>query len=136
MAKRELWRIPPLGWLLERLGAFQVTRGEPDRESIRQARELLDRGLVVGIFPEGHRIRESGLGEFLPGVGMLALKAGVPVIPIRIHGNELVGQRLFLSRPRIRLVVGKPVDLEVQGMSRGRAFREATDRIHQAMEAL
>ena len=136
MSKRELWRVPLLGWLIDRLGAFQVRRGEPDRDSIRRAHELLKGGWVVGIFPEGHRIRESGIGEFLPGVGMLALQAGVPVIPVRIHGDERVGERLFLSRPRITLAVGPSVDLEVKGMSRGRAFREVTERIRQAMAAL
>src|SRR3990167_2646627 len=53
MAKAELWKIPGLGWLVTKLGGFPVHGGEPDRDAIRRARELLQTGWIVGMFPEG-----------------------------------------------------------------------------------
>lgn len=136
MAKAELWRVPGLGWLIEKLGAFKVERGAADREAIRRARALLKKGWVIGIFPEGTRFRGGKLGEFHPGVGMLAYGAGVPVIPVRIKGNEKVLRGLRPGRPRITITVGKPVNIEIAGISRGRASGEATRRIMAAVAAL
>lgn len=135
MAKAELWQ-PGLAWLVERLGGFPVYRGGADRQAVRRARELLNQGWVVGIFPEGTRFREGQLGEFQPGVGMLAVGAGVPVIPIRVSGNEKIMRRFRPGRPRVILSVGPPVDLEIGAMSRGRASHEATRRIQEAVDAL
>ena len=136
MAKAELWRVPGLGWLVEKLGAFEVERGAADREAIRRARELLKQGWVVGMFPEGTRQRQGRLGEFLPGVGMLACGSEVPVIPLRIRGNEKIIRGFRLLRPKVVISVGEPVDLDLADMSRGRAFKEATSRIREAVDAL
>lgn len=136
MAKAELWRYPGLKWLVERLGAFPVHRGEPDRESIRRAGELLAQGWVVGMFPEGTRFRGGLLGEAHPGVGMLALRAGVPVIPMRVRGNDRILRRGLPGRPRITITVGTPVDLEIDTASKGKAYKEASRRIMDAIAAL
>lgn len=136
LAKAELWKIPGFGQFLERGGAFMIKRGEADRDAIRGARELLKEGWVVGIFPEGTRFREGSLGEFQPGVGMLAVGAGVPVIPIRVRGNEKIMRGLRFRRPRVTITAGPPVDLDISGMSKGRAYHEATRRIQAAVEAL
>lgn len=136
MAKVELMKPRPLGWLLMKLGAFPVRRGEADREAIRRARELLDEGCVVGMFPEGTRQRNGKLGEAQPGVGMLALTPGVPVIPVRIRGSEQIVRGGRLRRPKVTITVGPPVDLEISGMSKGRAYHEASRRIMAAIGEL
>lgn len=136
MSKAELWKVPGLGWLITKLGAFPVRRGEPDREAVRRARELLQAGAIVGMFPEGTRQREGSLGEAQPGVGMLALEPGVVVVPVRIRGDERVMRGLRPGLPRITITVGRPVDLDLSGMSRGRAYREAASRIMEAIEKL
>lgn len=136
MAKAELWRVPLLGWLITRLGAFPVRRGESDREAIRRARQLLQEGWVVGMFPEGTRQRGGSLGEAQAGVGLLALEPGVPVIPVRIRGNERIISGRRPHRPTITVTVGKPVDLDISGMSRGRAAHEASRRIMEAIARL
>ncbi len=136
MAKAELWKVPGLGWLITKLGAFPVRRGESDREAVRRARELLKQGYIVGMFPEGTRQREGTLGEAQPGVGMLALEPGVAVVPVRIRGDERVMRGLKPGRPRITISVGKPVDLDMDGLSRGRAYREAGNRIMAAISKL
>ncbi len=136
MSKAELWKVPGLGWLITRLGAFPVRRGEADREAIRRARELLGDGFIVGMFPEGTRQREGSLGEAQAGVGLLAMEPGVPVIPVRIRGDELVMRGLRPGRPRITITVGRPVDVDAAGLPRGRAHREAGNRIMRAIGEL
>lgn len=136
MAKAELMRIPVLGAILLRLGAFPVRRGENDREAIRRARELLEMGYIVGMFPEGTRQKEGAFGDPQPGVGLLAMTPGVPVIPIRIRGTGGIISGGRLRRAKVSVTVGQPVDMEISGMSRGKAYREASRRIMTAIGEL
>lgn len=136
MGKAEIMDAPVIGWYLRKVGAFKVHRGESDREAIRRGCELLDQGYVVGMFPEGTRQREGSLGEAQPGVGMLALRSHAPVIPVRIRGNDQIVRHGGPQRPKVTLTVGPPVDLEISGMSRGKAYHEASRRIMEAIEAL
>lgn len=113
MAKRELWDNKLTAWGLPRLWAFPVSRGEPDRTAITTATELLRSGELVGVFPEGRRAHDGDieLGEPQGGAAFIALRAGVPVVPIAFTGTEKVwprGQRLpRLARTSIR--IGKPI---------------------------
>lgn len=136
MSKAELWKVPVINWLITRHGAFPVKRGESDRDAVRRARELLKEGYVIGMFPEGTRQRGGRLGEPQPGVGMLAMEPGVPVIPVRIRGNEKAVRSSFPRRPRVTVTVGPPVGLDLSGMSKGKAYREASRRIMEAIAAL
>lgn len=136
MAKAELWKVPGLGGLINRLGAFPVHRGEADREAIREARALLRQGGVVGMFPEGTRQRDGRLGEPQPGVGMLALEPGIEVVPVRIRGSEGIIRGGIPRRPLVSITVGKPVPMDIDGMSRGKAFQEAARRIMTAISGL
>jgi 1-acyl-sn-glycerol-3-phosphate acyltransferase len=136
MSKAELWKVPGLGWLITKLGAFPVHRGESDREAIRRAKELLRERYTIGMFPEGTRQRQGVLGEPQAGVGMLALEPGVPVIPVRVRGDEKIMTGGRLHRPEVTVTVGPPVDLDISGMSRGRAYREASRRIMEAIGRL
>jgi glycerol-3-phosphate dehydrogenase (NAD(P)+) len=88
MAKREMFRNPLLGWILNCMGAFPVRRGESDEESVKTALALLERGHVVVIFPEGTRIRTGSLQRPRRGVGRLALESGKPVVPVAVTGSE------------------------------------------------
>jgi 1-acyl-sn-glycerol-3-phosphate acyltransferase len=122
MAKRELFDIPVLGWLIRHLNAFPVQRGGVDRKAIRQAMGILRAGEVVGIFPEGTRGDGKTLLKPHPGGVLLAIKAGVPVVPMAIIGAEKVVPRgRFFPRPcKIKVYIGEPIDLPMpeQGSSR------------------
>src|SRR5258708_6697684 len=86
VAKRELFERRWQGWLLNALGAFPVRRGESDEESMETAKQILERGDPVVIFPEGTRIRSGSLGRPTRGVGRLALEPGAPRVPIALTG--------------------------------------------------
>lgn len=108
MAKAELFAIPGFGWTIARLGAFPVRRGMADRNAVRTAIDILNAGEVVGIFPEGTRSKNGVLGNPLPGMPLIAIKAGVPIIPAAVTGtNEVLRHGLFL--PRFTITYGKPL---------------------------
>lgn len=122
MAKEELFSIPVLGTLVRWLGAFPVKRGQKDRAALRRALELLARGEVVGVFPEGGRNRKEGLREFEKGAALLALKAKAPILPVAVIGSPW--QRLF-PRGKKRLFevrVGAPLFFEGDPKTQNLAF--------------
>lgn len=88
MAKKELFTIPVVGWVIRRVGAFPVDRGKADRGAIRRAEATLAAGIAVGMFPEGTRSRTASMGRAHPGAALLALRADVPVLPVTIVGSE------------------------------------------------
>ena len=98
VAKRELFKNPLLGWVLNCLGAFPIRRGASDEQSMDTARALLERGQAVVIFPEGTRIRTGSLARPKRGVGRLALQTGMPVVPIAVTNSEHA-RRGWLIRP-------------------------------------
>ena len=107
VAKVELFEKRWQGWVLSRLGAFPIRRGESDEEAIETARQIVERGGTVCIFPEGTRIRRGTLAQPRRGVGHLALQTGAPVVPAAIVGSEHV-RRGWRIRPRkVRVRLGK-----------------------------
>jgi glycerol-3-phosphate dehydrogenase (NAD(P)+) len=105
VAKVELFRRPWQGWILSRLGAFPIRRGESDEEAMETARLIVERGGTVCIFPEGTRIRRGTLGNPKRGVGRLALQTGAPLIPTAVIGTEHVrrGWRIRPRKVKVRL---------------------------------
>ncbi len=105
VAKVELFERRWQGWILSRLGAFPIRRGESDEESMATARAVVERGGAVCIFPEGTRIRTGALAAPRRGVGRLALETGAPVIPAAVLGTEDVrrGWRIRPRRVKVRL---------------------------------
>jgi len=128
MAKLELFQIPVLGFLIKNVGAFPVRQHMADRTALKTAIEYLEKGEVVGMFPEGTRIMTGQLGEALPGVGMIVLRAKVPVIPVAlINTNKLFPPHsAFFKFTRVKVIYGKPVELDDLYEKSG---REAVDEV-------
>jgi glycerol-3-phosphate dehydrogenase (NAD(P)+) len=109
VAKVELFERRWQGWLLSRVGAFPIRRGQSDETAMETARTVLDRGGTICIFPEGTRIRSGSLATPKRGVGRLALETGAAVVPVAVHGSEHV-RRGWRIRPRkVKLRVGRPM---------------------------
>jgi 1-acyl-sn-glycerol-3-phosphate acyltransferase len=103
MAKKELFGIPVLGWIVRRAGAFPVDRGKADRAAIRRAEAALGQGIAVGMFPEGTRSVTRALRFAHGGAGLLALRSGAPVLPVAITGSERLPGNGTKARRRDRL---------------------------------
>ena len=108
LAKRELFSVPVLGWVLAQSGVFALERDSPDRAALRRALAFLAAGEIVGIFPEGHRSRGQGLLRARPGVALLARRSGVPVIPVAFEGSDVARLGRFWRRD-VTLHFGAPL---------------------------
>ena len=110
MAKEELWHSNFGRRLFDAwAGAFPVRRGQHDVRAVRQALELLRAGHAVVLFPEGTR-HPNGLGIAQPGVGYLATRAGVPVLPVGIEGTQRIHSIWDVRRfPRFSVTIGEPL---------------------------
>jgi 1-acyl-sn-glycerol-3-phosphate acyltransferase len=135
-AKSELFGNRALRWAVTELGAIPVRRGESDRQALQMALDALAQGDAMIIYPEGRRMRDDRVHEFLPGVGMLALRSGAPVVPVALRGS---GELLRDGRPAfpvVRLKAGPPVDLSGLEGKKSAMYAQAADRIGNAVEAL
>ncbi len=121
MAKAELFRIPVVSTVIRAWGAFPVKRGAISKEAIRTAIELLQKGEVMGIFPEG--TRNETLGAAKRGAVTIAIRSGAVVIPVALVGNYKLFRKMIA-------VYGAPVDM--------RPFAEAgtTEAMEQATELI
>jgi glycerol-3-phosphate dehydrogenase (NAD(P)+) len=107
VAKVELFEKRWQAWILSRLGAFPVCRGQADGEALETARGILDRGGAVCIFPEGTRIRSGSLGTPKRGAGRLALETGASVLPVAVIGTERVRRGWRIRPKKVRLRAGR-----------------------------
>lgn len=88
MAKAELLRIPIIGFLLRKAGIFAVERGKSDVGAIKQAMKFLKSGEKVLMFPEGTRYKDGSGGDAKTGAAMLAVRTGVPIVPIFVPAKK------------------------------------------------
>jgi 1-acyl-sn-glycerol-3-phosphate acyltransferase len=113
IAKQEVFRWPVFGRIARAYGGFPVRRGEGDTDALRIARAILEAGDGLIMFAEGTLTRAPGLGRARAGIAVLALQAGVPVVPVAAWGNKpawVYGRkRRFWRRPRTTVVWGEPL---------------------------
>jgi 1-acyl-sn-glycerol-3-phosphate acyltransferase len=94
-------------------GAFPVRRSGVDRAALRRAFEILKKGEVLGMFPEGKRSLSHQLQEAQPGTAFIAARSGAPIIPVGISGSERVrGIGFILRRPSIVVKIGRPFTIQ------------------------
>jgi 1-acyl-sn-glycerol-3-phosphate acyltransferase len=125
VAKVEAHRAPGLGQLIRAFGTIAVRRGESDREAVRLMLDAARRGEVIGLFAEGTRQRNGLPGKVQSGAAMVGIQAGVPVIPVAIHGTQSwrIGKR-----SRVAVAWGKPMRFDDLPRG-GKGYREASEQI-------
>lgn len=116
VAKEEVRRVPVIGLAMRHAPSVFVDRSNPRAAiaSIKVAGQQIREGNSVLIFPEGHRAYSPSLLPFKKGAFMLALEAGVPIVPVTIVDSyRLMDERKFSARPgKIRLSIGSPISLD------------------------
>ncbi len=142
MGKDGLWQANALfGRFLSALGAFPVARGSVDREALRRCQQILEAGQPLVLYPEGTRQNGPVLHELFDGPAFLALRTGLPIVPVGIGGSERAqgkGQT-FIRPTKVRLVVGPPIYPTPKGNGRAtsrRAVRELTDQLRVELQEL
>jgi 1-acyl-sn-glycerol-3-phosphate acyltransferase len=136
MAKEELfyyWPVPIFRILMDAAEAYPVRRrGTPEerRMAIRYSEDVLAKGLVFGIYPEGTRSKLGYLKEAYTGCALIALKTGVPLIPVSIQGTEKLKGIGWLTRPTVTITFGKPFTLlPITGKRTEGKLKELTEYI-------
>ena len=128
MAKEEYFSSR-LAWLVRFLGAFPVKRGEADRQALRAGEEQLKKGNILVLFPEGTRSRTHTLAMAHSGMGLIALRSGVPVVPVAIWGSENALKLNKLGSP-VTISYGEPMLLAPKGKKITREdIDEATNKV-------
>ena len=132
IAKASLGSFPFLGWHLKRTGHMLVDRKRPDPARIlKWASRLTSNGLSLIVFPEGTRSRDGRVGRFKGGSFLLALQAGLPVVPLSVVGSRhvMLKGRLATYPGEVQLVVHDPIDTrDLAGMD-PKEFGERVRRV-------
>lgn len=128
MAKSELFRHRLPAAVLRSLGAFPVERGGGDQAAFSEAAELLRRGEVLGIFPQGTS-KQRRERRWQRGAARLALVTGAPLLPVRMSGT-----RALPFRTAVTITVGEAIDV-TRAQPTVASARALTDRLEQAVAA-
>ena len=136
-AKIETWNNPAMAFLFDLFGAIPLRRGEADMAAIRRGLEALEAGHILAVAPEGTRSGHGRLQRGHPGVVMLALRSGAPLLPMVYYGGESLRRNLTsLRRTDFHIVVGNPFCLNAQGKVTREMRQQMTDEIMYQMAAL
>lgn len=110
-AKQEIFQIEWLGNIFKAMGAIPVNRDNPGREALKQCVEVLRAGHPLVLFPEGTRKDGPVVQEIHEGAAYLALKTGVPIVPVGIGGSEAANPRgsKFFRPSKMAMVIGEPI---------------------------
>lgn len=111
MAKDELFHNPVLAFILKELWTFPVKRNSADKKALRESLDRLKKGLPILMFPEGTRHGSPGEKKIEAGIGFLAIKADVPVVPVYIEGSQKVlpPGAMFPRRHKVVVRYGPPM---------------------------
>jgi 1-acyl-sn-glycerol-3-phosphate acyltransferase len=134
MTKEEMWKSPLLGSFLDAVGAFPVHRDGADRLALERAQDVLERGDVLILFPEGTRRSGPVIADLHEGAAFLAARTGAAIVPIGIGGTaEAMPKGSKFVRPvKVHIVVGPPMPAPERS-ARGRVPRT---QVHALTEQL
>lgn len=140
LAKRGLFQIPFLGWHLARAGHIRVPRGDA-RAAVKTmnlaAQVVRECGISLLIFPEGGRSREGSLGEFKEGAAFIAIRAGVPLVPMCLKGTRevLPFGSAYIHSGTVIMRIGDPIPTkDSSDRDRARLTAEVRSRIVALLE--
>lgn len=129
LAKAELFEKPIAKWVLgeKGLGAIPIHRGQSDLNAVRLALNTVKSGEGLGIFPQGTRSKDNSPTPLLTGTAMIAMRAGVPIVPVYIDGP-------YRRFRRVNVTIGSPIDISDLGRRADSAtLDEVTKRIADAI---
>ena len=144
MTSREFYTVPLLGLWMKAVDTFPVDRERPDRASIRVALDRLEKGRVVGMFPEGG-IRDGDRSvlngaPLRPGLSALAEMSGAPVVPCVIVGSDHLyapNKWLPFRRSQAWISFGEPISVQGEGKAARAEFDAAfTSALHALLAEL
>jgi len=142
MGADKWWSNKWFGKLLTALGGFPVTRGTADREALKRCIAVIEGGEPLVLFPEGERKSGPTVQPLFEGAAYIAMKTGVPVIPVAIAGSEAVMPKgaKFIYPRKLVVKVGAPMHLPATEDSSMKAQREAarqlTNDLHAELQRL
>lgn len=140
MVNADIWKDYRKRWVEVLAGGFPFDKVEKVKASLELAGDFLDRGFSLIIAPEGEFTKDGKFLAFKPGIGLLAVEMGAPVVPIKIDPSyheifpPMDGkfiENLPKKRKRIWIKIGKPLTFP-----KGASYEEATNKMQQALEAL
>ena len=113
LGKQEIFRIPVLSYFIRQWGAIPLDRDATDVAAMRVAVKVIRQGEILGIFPEGTRSSDGELRRFREGAAKIALRFGLPIIPVAVSGTRAALPRgaWFIRPVPIRLRFGPPLEL-------------------------
>jgi 1-acyl-sn-glycerol-3-phosphate acyltransferase len=115
IAKKELFKIPVFGKAMRNAGYIEIDRQRHEKalKSLDEAAQKIREGKSVVTFPEGTRSKDGTVRQFKQGMFHLAIKAGVPIVPISIIGaGEIMPKRTLKVKPgRVTMVINRPVEV-------------------------
>ena len=140
MGKQEMWKHRSAGWVFSALGGFPVNRGAADREAMRRSIAVLEAGEGLVLFPEGERKDGPTVHPLFDGAVYIAVKAGVPIVPVGIGGSDKVMPRgaKFVFPRKVHVEIGPPLDPPAAAGSRlaRSAVADHSARLHAELQRL
>ena len=131
LAKAGLWKVPFIGWYLNRSGQVPIDQSSARAGVVSLARgaRALEAGMPLVIFPEGGRAAKGELQPMAAGAAWMAIKAQAPLVPLTLVGTyEMLPIHCYALKPRpLKLIVGEPIS--TLGMSTRQA-EELTERLY------
>lgn len=115
-AKAETWNNPIMGFLFNLWSGIPIKRGEADTQALRRGLAVLEAGQILAVAPEGTRSNNGCLQRGYPGIVVIALHSGAPIVPMVYYGSEKFRHNLTqFRRTDFRITIGQPFYLDSCG---------------------
>jgi 1-acyl-sn-glycerol-3-phosphate acyltransferase len=138
LAKKETWDNPFLAFLFNIWDGIPIDRDIADFAAFRKAQEALQAGKILAVAPEGTRSGDGRLIRAKPGITLLAIKSGVPVMPMAYYGHEVFSDNIKrLKRTPMHIRVGTPFKIDLSGHQKNKGIiQDAADAVMLRIAAL